>query len=139
MRPPSSHTTGRTHRIRRFLLTVQLPVSLNQTDKTQRIEPGQVHALHRRRASASTPPAFAAERSDPGAPLGHAQLLEELSDRAGAFALFEPGQQKRLHAHIIEPEGRIYFAGEHASREHAWIDGAIESGLRSAGAIHTLP
>ena len=54
----------------------------------------------------------------------------------GAFALFEPGQQKRLHAHIIEPEGRIYFAGEHASREHAWIDGAIESGLHAAGAIH---
>lgn len=57
----------------------------------------------------------------------------------GAFALFEPGQLKRLHAHIIEPEGRIYFAGEHASREHAWIDGAIESGLHAAGVIHAQP
>lgn len=56
----------------------------------------------------------------------------------GAFALFEPGQLKRLHAHIREPEGRIYFAGEHASREHAWINGAIESGLHAASAIHQL-
>jgi monoamine oxidase len=56
----------------------------------------------------------------------------------GAFALFEPGQLKRLHGHIRKPEGRIYFAGEHASREHAWINGAIESGLHAANAIHEL-
>ena len=48
----------------------------------------------------------------------------------GAFALFEPGQQSLLHEHIIAPEGRIHFAGEHASLAHAWIQGAIESGLR---------
>lgn len=57
----------------------------------------------------------------------------------GAFALFFPGQLKRLHPHIIAPEGRLYFAGEHASRAHAWIDGAIESALRAANAIHNLP
>jgi monoamine oxidase len=56
----------------------------------------------------------------------------------GAFAMFAPGQLRRLHAHIREPEGRIYFAGEHASREHAWIDGAIESGLNVANTIHNL-
>ena len=50
----------------------------------------------------------------------------------GAFAMFEPGQQTRLHQHIIAPEGRIHFAGEHASLAHAWIQGAIESGLRAA-------
>jgi monoamine oxidase len=50
----------------------------------------------------------------------------------GAFALFEPGQQGRLYQHIIAPEGRIHFAGEHASLGHAWIQGAIESGLRAA-------
>jgi monoamine oxidase len=53
----------------------------------------------------------------------------------GAFALFDPGQQTQLHAHIIEPEGRIHFAGEHASLSHAWIQGAIESGLRSAAEV----
>jgi len=50
----------------------------------------------------------------------------------GAFALFEPEQQSRLYADIIKPEGRIHFAGEHASLAHAWIQGSIESGLRAA-------
>ncbi|HVE48891.1 MAG TPA: flavin monoamine oxidase family protein [Casimicrobiaceae bacterium] len=54
----------------------------------------------------------------------------------GAFALFEPGQQGLLHSHIISPEGRVHFAGEHASLAHAWIQGAIESGLRAAGDIN---
>ena len=48
----------------------------------------------------------------------------------GAFALFDPGQQTRLHDTIVRPEGRIYFAGEHTSLAHAWIQGAVESGLR---------
>ena len=54
----------------------------------------------------------------------------------GAFALFDPGQQTLLHEHISAPEGRLYFAGEHTSLCHAWIQGAIESGLRSAYQIH---
>src|SRR5260221_3412547 len=77
----------------------------------------------------------------------HPQIVEEFEVGAskmwhddefagGAFALFDPGQQTLLHAHIIEPEGRIHFAGEHASLEHAWIQGAIESGLRAAHEVH---
>jgi monoamine oxidase len=54
----------------------------------------------------------------------------------GAFALFDPGQQTLLHDEIIKPEGRIYFAGEHASLYHAWIQGAFESGLCAAIEIH---
>ncbi|MEX1093470.1 MAG: FAD-dependent oxidoreductase, partial [Acidimicrobiia bacterium] len=54
----------------------------------------------------------------------------------GAFALFDPGQQTLLHKTITEPEGRIYFAGEHTSLSHAWIQGAIESGLRVAAEVH---
>jgi monoamine oxidase len=57
----------------------------------------------------------------------------------GAFALFDPGQQTLLHEDIIKPEGRIHFAGEHASLYHAWIQGAFESGLRAAIAIHQAP
>jgi monoamine oxidase len=57
----------------------------------------------------------------------------------GAFALFDPGQQTLLHQEIIKPEGRIHFAGEHASLYHAWIQGAFESGLRAAVAIHGAP
>jgi monoamine oxidase len=55
---------------------------------------------------------------------------------AGAFALFEPHQQTTLHADILKPEGRIHFAGEHCSLWHAWIEGALESGLRAATAVH---
>jgi monoamine oxidase len=54
----------------------------------------------------------------------------------GAFALFDPGQQSLLYNDIIKPEGRIHFAGEHASLAHAWLQGAIESGLRAAVEIH---
>ena len=56
----------------------------------------------------------------------------------GAFAMFEPGQQTRLYADIIRPEGRIHFAGEHASLAHAWIQGSIESGLRAATEVNAL-
>ena len=54
----------------------------------------------------------------------------------GAFALFAPEQQSQLQAHIMAPEGRIHFAGEHCSLYHAWIQGALESGIRAAGEIH---
>lgn len=57
----------------------------------------------------------------------------------GAFALFAPQQQSILHRAITQPEGRIYFAGEHCSLYHAWIQGALESGIRAAQQIHELP
>jgi monoamine oxidase len=58
---------------------------------------------------------------------------------AGAFALFEPGQESRLQEHIVAPEGRVHFAGEHCSLWHAWIEGSLESGIRAARAIHEAP
>ena len=54
----------------------------------------------------------------------------------GAFALFDPGQQTALQAAVVEPEGRVLFAGEHCSLYHAWIQGALESGIRAAREIH---
>ena len=49
----------------------------------------------------------------------------------GAFAWFLPGQHSALHRHIVAPEGRIYFAGEHASLSHTWMQGALESARRA--------
>ncbi len=77
----------------------------------------------------------------------HPQITEEYEAGAsvmwhddefagGAFALFDPSQQTLLYQHIIAPEGRVHFAGEHASLAHAWIQGAIESGLRAAMEIN---
>jgi len=54
----------------------------------------------------------------------------------GAFAFFQPGQQARLYESIVAPEGPIYFAGEHTTYKHMWIEGAVESGLRAAKEIH---
>ena len=63
------------------------------------------------------------------------------SDRwaRGAFAMFAPEQQTDLQADIVRTEGRILFAGEHCSLYHAWIQGALESGIRAAQAIHERP
>ena len=60
------------------------------------------------------------------------------SDRwaRGAFAMFAPEQQTDLQADIVRSEGRIHFAGEHCSLYHAWIQGALESGIRVAQAIN---
>ena len=54
----------------------------------------------------------------------------------GAFAMFAPEQQTNLQADIVRPEGRVYFAGEHCSLYHAWIQGALESGIRAAREIN---
>ncbi|GGQ43762.1 flavin monoamine oxidase family protein [Couchioplanes azureus] len=55
---------------------------------------------------------------------------------AGAYVLFEPDQQSTLQEHIVRPEGRVYFAGEHCSRWPAWIEGAVESGIKAAYDVH---
>jgi monoamine oxidase len=51
---------------------------------------------------------------------------------SGAFAWFAPGQHTTMHRHVVAPEGRVFFAGEHASLTHTWMQGALESGLRAA-------
>ncbi len=56
----------------------------------------------------------------------------------GEAAVFTPGQITALHPYIPKPEGHIYFAGEHTSLKHAWIEGSIESAIRVALEIHQL-
>ncbi|MGH7182702.1 MAG: FAD-dependent oxidoreductase [Nitrospiraceae bacterium] len=53
----------------------------------------------------------------------------------GAFALYEPYQEKELFENVWKRHDRIHFAGEHTSRKHAWIEGAVESGIRAAGEV----
>jgi monoamine oxidase len=54
----------------------------------------------------------------------------------GEAAVFTPCQLTTLHPHIPAAEGLVHFAGEHTSLKHAWIEGAIESGVRVAKEIH---
>ncbi|HEV7586611.1 MAG TPA: FAD-dependent oxidoreductase [Longimicrobium sp.] len=50
----------------------------------------------------------------------------------GEAAVFFPGQLTQLHLDIPTREGPLHFAGEHTSLKHAWIEGAIESAVRTA-------
>lgn len=54
----------------------------------------------------------------------------------GAFALYEPYQEKELFEHVWKCHDRIHFAGEHTSLKHAWIEGAVESGIRAAREVY---
>ena len=54
----------------------------------------------------------------------------------GAVRLLRPGQVAALHPHVATPEGHIHFAGEHTSTWFAWMNGAIESGVRAATEVN---
>ncbi|MGH9556623.1 MAG: flavin monoamine oxidase family protein [Terriglobales bacterium] len=54
----------------------------------------------------------------------------------GAVAYPAPGQMIGLIPHTAPAEGRIHFAGEHTSAWTAWMQGAIESGLRAAREVN---
>ena len=66
--------------------------------------------------------------------ISHSWALEEWS--GGAIAWPTAEQETALGAHIGAAEGRIHFAGEHASDYHGWMQGALVSGLRAATEIH---
>jgi monoamine oxidase len=50
----------------------------------------------------------------------------------GEAAMFAPGQLTELQDHIYKPSGNIHYAGDWTTLRHAWIEGAIESGIRVA-------
>jgi monoamine oxidase len=53
----------------------------------------------------------------------------------GSVPWYRPGQMMALEPVIGAPEGRIYFAGDHASPWPGWMQGALWSGQRAAQAI----
>jgi monoamine oxidase len=50
----------------------------------------------------------------------------------GEAAMFYGGQLEELQPYIPSAEGNVHFGGEHTSLKHAWIEGAVESGIRTA-------
>ncbi|NET57428.1 MAG: NAD(P)-binding protein [Symploca sp. SIO2E6] len=54
----------------------------------------------------------------------------------GEAAMFDPGQIQELKYYISEPEGNVYFAGDLTSLKIAWIEGAVESGIRVAQEVN---
>lgn len=53
----------------------------------------------------------------------------------GASAEFGPGQMSRFYQTLRMPVDRIHFAGEYTSPWSGWMNGALESGHRTAAAI----
>jgi monoamine oxidase len=54
----------------------------------------------------------------------------------GEAVVFTPGQLHELHPASRTVEGRVHFAGEHTSLKPAWIEGALESGVRTFLEVH---
>lgn len=55
----------------------------------------------------------------------------------GTIAFLRPGQFTTLYPHIARPEDRLHFAGEHTSPWNAWMQGALDSGMRVVQEIGT--
>ncbi|ETW83664.1 hypothetical protein HETIRDRAFT_62302 [Heterobasidion irregulare TC 32-1] len=66
----------------------------------------------------------------------YGQLMETFdiawaAQNATGDAMFLPGQFHLRFEDARRPEGNVYFAGEHLSRHHTWIAGALLSALHS--------
>ncbi|MFG3530658.1 FAD-dependent oxidoreductase [Streptomyces sp. NPDC047917] len=55
----------------------------------------------------------------------------------GEASVLLPGQHTELLADVRSVEGPLYFAGDHTSVKPAWIEGALESAVRSALEVHS--
>ena len=54
----------------------------------------------------------------------------------GAFAGYDPEARREHYPVLIEPDGRVYLAGEHLSYLTGWVAGALESARRVATMIN---
>jgi monoamine oxidase len=71
---------------------------------------------------------------------GHGKTQSWVRNRyaCGEAAVLTPNQLTQLHPAIGTPEGPLHFAGEHTSLKHAWIEGALESAVRTALEVNAL-
>ncbi|MDP3505154.1 MAG: FAD-dependent oxidoreductase [Myxococcales bacterium] len=57
----------------------------------------------------------------------------------GGYALYAPGQVTSMRGCEGEPEGKLFFAGEHTSLEaQGYMEGAVRSGVRAAKEVRAL-
>ncbi|WP_258308247.1 FAD-dependent oxidoreductase [Streptomyces sp. NWU339] len=54
-------------------------------------------------------------------------------------AVYTAHRTTDFHWDVSRPEGPVRFAGEQTSLKHAWIEGAPESAVRAAVAVHQAP
>jgi monoamine oxidase len=54
----------------------------------------------------------------------------------GSWATYSDNLRNDAYPLLIEPQGRVYLAGDHVSYVNAWMQGALESGRHVAKQIH---
>ncbi len=73
----------------------------------------------------------------------HVSWDTERNPGGGAFAYFAPGEHDRYQASLVAPHPadspRIFFAGEHTSVIHAWIQGAVQAALDAVIEVLAAP
>jgi monoamine oxidase len=64
-------------------------------------------------------------------------VWDNQSYNRGAFAVALPGQKELFAYEMLKPEfnQRIYFAGEHLSTKHGWMQGALYTGMDAANQL----
>jgi monoamine oxidase len=67
--------------------------------------------------------------------VGASWVWDEQPFTKGAYCVYQPGEMNTILPAAMRPEKRILFAGEHCSSHPAWMQGALESGLRAAEMI----
>lgn len=55
----------------------------------------------------------------------------------GGWALYSAEERQTLYRPLLQPEGRVYFAGEHMTYLNAWMAGALESARSVIAALHS--
>lgn len=53
----------------------------------------------------------------------------------GSYSYFSPGYQTRVVGIEAEPEGNCFFAGEHTAPLNAFLNSAVESGMRASAEV----
>lgn len=55
----------------------------------------------------------------------------------GGWATYDDNTRRKFYPALLEPDGTIYFAGEHTTYLTAWMAGAFTSARRAVEEIHT--
>jgi monoamine oxidase len=50
----------------------------------------------------------------------------------GSYTCMRPGEYQRYYKALVEPQGRLVFAGEHTADEFGFMNAAVETGERAA-------
>lgn len=67
---------------------------------------------------------------------GFSVAWDNLPYSRGCWSSFTEDTRRRHYPHLIEPDDRIYLAGEHTTYLIGWMAGALESARRVVQHLH---